>query len=218
MLCPICKSELVITGQAKLETLDEHVTQCEVSMKDKYECVAEGCPSIGKFFWDLTGGLYCSDYEAHREHDNIPFIDNNDAPFGSSRRQINVEVDKKDENWVIYEGKKWKFVRIYHYQADTDGNILKRRGSIEIWRRDGSGWILHISGIRMLLFTIKQFHRHLKDYKENNDSFTTRRLKEDLTELPDWKKKDWWRRWGHIYKVFYVKWIARGIAGCMKEL
>ncbi len=26
MLCPSCKNELIVTGQARLETLDEHVS------------------------------------------------------------------------------------------------------------------------------------------------------------------------------------------------
>jgi uncharacterized protein YbaR (Trm112 family) len=40
-LCPICKTELIVSGQDYLETLEEHVTCSQVTAKDKYTCPNE---------------------------------------------------------------------------------------------------------------------------------------------------------------------------------
>lgn len=60
MKCPICEKELVVTGQERLETLDEHVCSPndEPCLKDKYECVNRFCSAYGMFMWNEYGELY----------------------------------------------------------------------------------------------------------------------------------------------------------------
>ena len=96
MLCPCCKTELVITGQARLETLDEHVSSVDPCLKDKYECPNPSCATHEKCCWNDLGDCYSKTYG-----EKLPFIDDNNGPFGSFTRRINIEIYKKDENFDI---------------------------------------------------------------------------------------------------------------------
>ncbi len=196
MLCPCCKTELVVTGQARLETLDEHVSCVEPSMKDKYECPNSCCEAFQEIFWNSDGERYSKAYGK-----KVHFIDNNDAPFGSFTRRINVEIYKKDEEKDLFQIGRYKYRLVYQYKADDNGKILSRKRKIEIWiegqNRNGSYTYYH-SGIRMLFFSIGQFHRELK-WRSNKD------LKDRL-DKDNWRNKDeWWRVATCWYARTYLK-------------
>jgi hypothetical protein len=130
MLCPCCKSELAHTGEARLETLIEHVECCFPAFKPKYECLNKNCRAFKNACWNEDGEYYI-------EKGGVvvkDFIDNNNAPFGSIFRQINVECDKKDENKRI----NLLFVMVeirYKYTSNQNGDILSRKKEIVIWKK-----------------------------------------------------------------------------------
>lgn len=195
MLCPICKKELVVTGQERLETLDEHVCNPngEICLKDKYECINETCSAYNRIMWGEDGDLYWKNGWSRKEYFN--FIDGNEAPFGSFSRRMNVEIYKKDENFLlctIFERK--NYVK-YLYKSNEDGDILNRKWKFELITKDGT---IYISGLRMLVYSIKKFHRNLFEKTIDEEKF-----KEEYLVLQDWQKKDWWRRlscwWARTY-------------------
>jgi len=201
MLCPSCRTELIVTGQARLETLDEHVTNPNgiPSLKDKYICPNEDCAIAHNSFWDEWGGHYCEDFRESSELQKAGhFIDNNTGPFGSWERKSNVEIYKKDENYDFGRIGRFRFHKCYSYEADEDGNILKRRWRVQIWKRDNRLGMdtLHIPGIKMLFFSIGQFHRERKwkDTPGILDSNTSFR-----------RRGEWWRRLAYWYAVAVTK-------------
>ena len=158
--CPVCYDELKVTGQARLETLNEHISDPNgtSSMKDKYECVNVGCLAfIHKAFWNEDGEYYIRDFKA-----KIDFIADNNAPFGSSQRQMNVEIYKKDENYILLNLYYFKIKVKFDYKSNENGSILKRKRRFLILKRDKIGWVLWLSPIKMFLFHLSQFKRDLK--------------------------------------------------------
>jgi len=195
MKCPICKSELVVTGQERLETLDEHVCNSngEPSLKDKYECLNEQCSGYDRFMWNEDGGLYSKHHGCDSKTFN--FIDGNDGAFGSFARRVNVEIYKKDENFLLCTILGRKIFIKYLYKSNDDGDVLKRSWKFEILRKDGT---FYISGWSMLLYSIRKFH--LNSWCRFEDE----RFDEEYLELRDWQKKDWWRRIASWYARAYL--------------
>ena len=135
MRCPVCRCELVEYKMLPLQTADEHIMGCEnPSLKMAYCCpntkncactFADGKPVV---YWNEDGELYGNAM-------GLPAIDNNNAPFGSFQRKINVEVYKKDENKLIL-ALPFCFPSVlsgmnifthWHYKANEEGEILQRR-------------------------------------------------------------------------------------------
>lgn len=200
--CPFCMTLLVVAGQERLETLDEHIFQCEPSLKDKYICPAQKCPTYRIICWNEDGEMYTDGEGAERNENykkmkKIEFIDKNSGPFGSFQRKCNVEIYKKDENYSFKIGK-FKFEIVFCYQSDEDGRILKRRRRLDIWikEKDG-GYVLYQSGIGMLKFRIKQFHKYR--------NFFPQKIAEEI-DTTNWKNKgDWWRVAGCWYARVFTK-------------
>jgi uncharacterized protein YbaR (Trm112 family) len=182
MKCPVCKSELIVNGQERLETLMEHVDCREPSLKDSYICSMKECPTHkAGVRWNESGELYCKDF--YLESKLYKYIDNNNAPFGSFQRQLNVEIYKKDENkkFNIFG---WTVEIKYKYKSNENGDILKKWPKINLWQRDHT---LYIPGIHMFLYCVKKhFAKYNPDYY---DDFV----------LPVRKNDDWWR-----YAAVYV--------------
>ena len=202
MLCPSCKTELIVTGQELLETLDEHIfnPNGDPALKDKYECPNQSCPTFKHCCWNEEGDCYTDNWKS-----KIPFIDNNDAPFGSFNRRINVEIYKKDENKDLFIICRLKFRLVYQYKSDENGNILSRKRKIEIWikEKNNDSYILYLSGIRMLFFKIRNFHRQIKIYGSKN-----KKIKE-FTDKDNWcNQKEWWRIIGCFYARTYMRFIG----------
>lgn len=211
IFCPACLKPLKVVGQGKLETLNEHVSCSEVSMKDKYACVSETCPTHGVVFWNEDGELYIErPYRENMEkRSKIQFIDNNDAPFETFQRKCNVEIYKKDENKMWNFGK-FKVELVYCYQANEAGKILKRRRSYKIWLQDkrSGGYIQYISGIHMFFFNIKRFHRTRKFYESSH-----REMKEFLDRNNFMNKGEWWR----VSSCWYCRMIEKFFPTEMKN-
>jgi len=197
MYCPSCRTELVVTGQERLETLDEHISGCRtIPLKDKYECPNDKCPTFGKLCWNDDGDCYGT----LGNHD-IQFIDNNDGAFGSIARRLNVEINKKDENFDLLKIGRFWFRLVYSYKSNDDGEILNRHRRIETWikNRECGGYVLYLSGIRMFFFKIGSFH-----YARNN-AWRIDKL-DEFTDKNSWRnKREWWRIASCWYARTYTK-------------
>ncbi len=179
MKCPCCKSELVVASQARLRTLEEHVSDPngEVSLKNKWVCSDKTCPTHRYGVrWNDYGEKYSRIYR-----DDIEYIGNNDAPFGSLERKINVEVRKNDENLHWRVGK-FHLELDWVYKSDMDGNILSKKPSFKLWINN----TLYISGIRMLIYSITSY------YREKSWSGKARLEKFEYPKYANFRK-DWWR-------------------------
>ncbi len=193
MYCPSCKTELIITGQARLETLDEHVSGVEIpAMKDKYECPNKECNTYGKCCWNYYGEIYKKTFR-----EKIEFIDDNDGPFGSFERKARVEIYKKDENKDLFKIGRFRFHLVYNYTSNYNGDILSRRRKIEMWikNKEDCGETLYLSGIGMLIYSIKQFH---KERKWKSAEEMDKRIEEK-----NWGRAEWWRKASYYYAKFF---------------
>lgn len=145
MKCPNCKTELEVTGQERLETLSEHVSNPNgtPSLKNLWQCVNTDCKCFRAFGWNDDGEFYSGDYysrvrEVFRRDESMSAI-------GSFSRKLDVEVSKMGLPKRKYLHPAWMlwffqpFIE-WHGIADEDGNILKRWFTIEILRKDKSGY------------------------------------------------------------------------------
>jgi len=202
MNCPVCKNELVIWKRLHLETLNEHVCNPNgfPSLKNAFRCPAKSCDAnFGilnsaseerlyepRVIWNEDGDLYS--FDRISDTDTISFINNNNAPFGSFQRQMNVEIYKKDENKLLFKFscwplKGWKVYSRYSYESNRNGDILERHLHFN-WITNEGVW--HTWGYRMLLFSLQ---RTWNDYKFGRcDSL------KDSIKRGAWPRAEWWRK------------------------
>lgn len=194
MMCPICKTELVITGQARLETLDEHVSCCEeITFKSVYQCPNQSCEACkNELIWNSWGEFYT--FRSPQEFKyNYGFIDNNNAPFGSFQRKCNIEVYKDDENFYLIKGinifkTRFSLKVKFHYTSNENGDILKRTFSLQPIIND----CYYTSGISMLNYCMRRNFKLIKEIKKNPENkFFLEELKRELDSK--WDKR-WWKR------------------------
>lgn len=188
MLCPICKTKLVTTKKARLETLEEHVCCVDkISLKDAYNCPNISCQAnIFKLLWSESGDCYFTGCR-----DNLNFIDGNNAPFGTINRKIYVEVYKHDEDKTIRIGK-FMLRRVFSYESDYDGNILSKKSRLQFFYNG----VLYISGLRMFIFILKEFY-HLRRALKNNPSDVNR------DEMRRMLKRNWDKRiWYKLFQIY----------------
>lgn len=181
MKCPVCTSDLIVTGRERLQTLEEHVFSPDdvPSLKNKYECSDTNCwTRINGIFWNEAGEKYSKSFIP----DKSVYIGGNDAPFGSIGRKLNVEIYKHDEN-IKFKLGKWVLELDWTYKSNKDGIILSKKPKFKLWVNN----TLYISGFAMFWFLIKQHYIHKKfrvgeDYKKDFDY-----------PKHSHEKKDWWR-------------------------
>lgn len=215
--CPSCLATLVVFGQGRLETLDSHVSQYDPPLLDKYQCPEEDCMTRASgVFWNMDGELYIVDYPKFRSLPEPIYVENNNGPFGSISRQINVEIYKKDENfhWLtlptrmpsVLSGMKINVV--YHYQSDKDGHILKRKRTLEYVRKDNCG---HIWGIRMVKHLVKALLRDRIDFLECKSQRALRNIKitADMNDMPN---PEWWRKFSAVLAKFVLRTMKKEVA------
>jgi hypothetical protein len=205
MFCPICGRKLEITGQARLQTIIEHVESPNdlPCLKDKYQCVNSDCIAYLNSKWGEDGGYYSGDVVIPQ----IQFKYGIKEAMPSIERQLAVECYKHDEDryYTICNFNKLKLVlkKEYSYQANEWGRILKRTYK---WK-----WIIndtyHISGITMLKHSISEFHRHKKKYNEG-------KMEKDYV----FRKRDWDRRWWYLLTCLYIKIFYPSFYGDTREV
>ena len=203
MRCPICKTELIVTGQERLQTLGEHVGDPDgvPSFKDTHQCPNKECEACKDgLVWDDYGSFYSYIREDIPYGKKYEFIDGNDGAFGSFQRESNVTNGKHDEDFVLLSLYKIKFKVQYLYEANQDGEILSRKAKIFTYYRQGYGWCQYISGIHMFFYCLSCFKRLLK--RERNQ-YTIAELRGNFEN--SWDKR-WWKRLFVWYiNTFYKK-------------
>lgn len=196
-LCPICKSELLWGGQARYQTLTEHISnpnsdsplrpfhycdnaKCEANAPEEcksrivlVEKLKKTNPDSIGIFWDEYGDLYGWVGKNH----NIPFIDNNMAPFGSISRQSHAEL-RRDENFYLFKVFGIRMHIEYSYKADTDGNIISRKARLRLWRKIDNGYVLMYGWFHMLLFYHKQLKNNIDNFRNNGSIYSAHQINE----------------------------------------
>lgn len=204
MRCPICKSELIVTGQERLETLLEHVsnpngTPC---LKNKFECSNESCSSKNVVFWNEGGELYIHKNEnAYEKYNVLEFIDKNNGSFGTISRKINIEIGKNDENFYFNKNGKYRIFVKYKYMSNENGDILnrKRKYELHIYNKKNNEYIQYVSGISLFIFIMKEFHYSIKSYNKGNTN-AIYNIKDTLNGSGNWWKS---------FPAFYAKWYLK---------
>jgi hypothetical protein len=143
--CPVCISPIVITGQKEYQTGSEHVTDPNITehpKRDVYQCTNKECvvnEEKHNVFWNYNGEMY-----GGFRIDDEEFIGENNSPFGSFQRKLNLEIskngvlDKKELSpaWCLW------FLQPYlqyHYEANEMGDVLKKWYTIEFRKKDDRG-------------------------------------------------------------------------------
>ena len=211
--CPFCKSPLYISETKRIQTLIDHVSDPngDGSMQEIYACSNKECKSNESdvlIRWDWYGDLYFfgENYERYREVEKSIV---NDAPYGTSSRKSNIEIYKKGlkpRSFEVYP--KWflfnfGFFIEHIYEADYDGNVLKRKYKLKFLKKDGDMVIHYISGLYMFFWSIKNFKNKLELYRRNQHPSNKRDLLQDFEPLPQWDKR-WYRKAVKFYiNTFY---------------
>jgi len=157
--CPVCKAKLVFIKTMRAESLSEHCTSEHVSLKDMY-----GCPSVGCFanenglLWigDSGEGFYGGSFDI-RNNDKV-FSNRNSAPYRTFSRKLNAEQEK-----TSFKVKFLYFMVILKISSKADENGKKHWNkifNIEVYTRKNlkdSSYSMYLSGIRMFIFSIKQY-------------------------------------------------------------
>lgn len=216
MHCPVCRKELVVWKELRLETLGEHVGDPNglVCKKPALHCPDGKCPSrlIGCMWDNIEGGLfYAGKYPSQEEKDAVPFIDGNTAPFGSfdrgwqAAKKAEAKVNKQIcqfPKWFpgILSGMKIRTDWVYH--ADDQGKITSRHFGLHWITQEG---IIHMWGMRMLIFSLRTDIRNWKELRRNpNDAYARNRLK-DTIRRKEWPDAEWWRILSAAFASFLLK-------------
>lgn len=200
--CPVCKKDLEEWEERRLQTLDEHI--CDPngipSLKMSYRCPDESCMTRQQgVFWNEDGELYTEEYVMDIKT-IIPFIDNNNAPFGSFQRQSNVEIFRDDKK-LLFILPKWmpgilsemKIMLKWNYKSDINGDVLKKRWVLKYLVKEDDGYYYHNWGVHMLIFGIKGI---LKARKIGGNTMTWE-LRDNI-ERAAWTDAEWWRKWNAV--------------------
>lgn len=200
--CPSCKEILRYGGAVRYQMSDEHIMNpnSELGTRAVYYCKNLKCdasapdeskkrilhiekkkkidPNNIRIFWDEQGCIYSSGGI------KIKFINNNDAPFGSFQRQANIEIYKKDENFILLNIWLFYIKIIFKYRSNHLGEILSKRPKFELWIRKGNMYLLHVSNIRMFFYLLGKFKRTINNYYEpatpGNIMYATKDIKDSF--------------------------------------
>jgi uncharacterized protein YbaR (Trm112 family) len=198
MLCPICKTTLVLKDQGYYETLGEHVSNPNgyPSLKDGWGCPNEACPA------NKDNLSWLSDGEGPY-HEKIgieyPYINNNSGPFGSYQRKSNVafpDYFKKKRLWVNL----WAFKLVFEWKltGDEEGNIVTRRIHCDLITRKNT---MYTSGIHMFFYCMNNLHSNFARWQITGSKWDLKTVLEYVDpEYQKWDKR-WWKR--------LVKWYAK---------
>jgi hypothetical protein len=206
MKCPYCYTELVNDKPRRLETLGEHVCcATEISEKPSFICPSLACPTRNLVCWDEEGSLYViGDYKKYHAA-NIKWIGGNDAPLPSYQRQINVELSKHDEDFLLLTVRGWKCYIRWNYDADELGNIISKRMKVEWVTPEG---YVYISGLRMFNFCMRRLIKYRWQLYQGryvgHSEWAYRQLQRE-TEAPIGKQ--WWR----IANQQVARWLLKRI-------
>lgn len=219
MECPTCRSKLVLgQGMRKYETLSDHVCDPngDVPERPYFVCPKEDCKLHSNSFWDDYGEFYTRlDFKQSREIFGLTaeedFRNRNPkcckAAINSSARKSWFEIYYKEQSKQYFVGN----LGLYFYNqitADKFGNITKRKLKIQWLKKDGNSVCWYTWGSHMFVFELKQCYRDFKKYKETNDVYFFKKLKEHCDKDYWTNKGEWWRTSAClINRILYRKYI-----------
>lgn len=207
-LCPVCKSPVKISGQKNYETLSEHVSDPnaeERPLRDAYRCTNKNCICNSEehdVYWNYNGEMYGGFYI-----DDEEFIGENNAPFGSFERKLNVESRKcgvKDKTYLHPALCLWLLQPYieYHYKANVNGDVVKRWFTIEFLKKNERseytyGWS---TCWRTWSFLYGRFKSQINAYREHREIEILKSAFEPSLN------SSWDYRWfNSAMKIFYYK-------------
>ena len=213
MKCPICKTDLVITGSERLETICEHVSDPNGSVceKDVFQCPNNNCKAneYGAV-WEERGEFFTYNMSWDRDKElEKCFIGENNGPFGTISRRLNVEIYKCGLKNKVYYSPILTFwllkpYKEYWYKANKDGEILKSGWKIKFLKK-GHGnkgyYIGWISGIHMFKYVLREYKRKKESFKKAESEF----LSKSIVKIVEKAKKDdrWWYKWFYYHLLIF---------------
>jgi len=197
MKCSICRTELVAGEMLRLETLDEHVCNPngEIRLKQSFVCPNETCEAnIQEILWNQWGDAYGTFGKS------LPFVNGLMSAFGLFARQLEVEIHKHDEDYLLCSIPRWRFLPMkgweiwvyFIYKSDEDGNILRRKRKLR-FVNERHCW--HVWGASMLWFQLKRIFSAWKTLRKNPNATWCREQLEDYANCSGFStEREWWRR------------------------
>lgn len=199
MLCPACKTNLVPGNLEQYETLDEHI--CDPNGEERPLRQTYVCPNVSCFA-HTEGTLWAYDgegpYGGKFTLDDSRWIDSNPCPFNSYHRQLHFQIYHKDEDKRIKLSKHWTLEIHVRYQSNDHGDKVGRVRTYQLIK-DG---VYYMNGIKMLVFTLKQFYKERK--------YGRKGAANDMVNRGNRPNAAWWARVAAWYvKVFHKKELTK---------
>lgn len=220
LVCPCCAFPLTWGGRREYETLQDHVSGFHNSYpRSFWYCTHPYCdcskpeddrrrkvlveiampvdPQNTAVFWDECGDIY-------GWISGIKFLMDNNAPFGSIARRLNAEQEKREDRKKLLEIFGYRFMMVNMRVCDEMGLTVSTSRRFDCWRKDGGGYILVHSWIRMWLFYYEVFRRALKDFETRPCKNTASKLLKEFDEA-SWDKRTYRVIFRTFLKLFYFR-------------
>lgn len=181
MLCPCCKSEIIIGSEKRYQTLDEHVCSPndDSPMRLTLICSEPSCITRGHdVFWDADGDMY-----GGFTIPDFTFIGGNNSPFNSLARRLNIEIYKvgvKDKTelspaWLLGF---YQPIIQWEYQANENGEVLKRSFSIRYLKKaGGKKYSVYVTPFwETARFLWDRFKRSRDNYRKTKSQFALEQM------------------------------------------
>lgn len=193
LYCPFCGAPLYETNRReRLETLDEHVSCCDVSMKSVYKCSAH-CEESKTFLWNYNGESYSETCNSKEEFNEIwdknrkieKRLPNQSADaigsffFGQNVIDEFLTNNKESKLFSLPWNKRHQFWVERFYTADHFGKILHYMPVFR-FRKYSDDMCSYLPGnclieqISMFLYEIKSNHKCIM--KDPSDERALKRL------------------------------------------
>lgn len=217
MKCPICGNELIEGPGRRFETLSDHVSdpngthrplrptfECQGTYYFKSKNEEMDCIMQDSGFWDDYGDFYSHvDFDLYNRIQKLCYKEMTEA-LDSYARKSHAEIYKRDEEFVLFRTLKYKWFVKFNYEANMDGDIVKRRPYIQRLKKDGVGWVYDYPWWKSFLHSYRVFRNTLSRYRENpQNEFIQREIKEAFAPLPDWDKRFYRRFYKAFLHIFY---------------
>lgn len=168
LCCPFCGEPLVKRGQKRLQTLEEHVYDPNMtpSLKDAMYCENTECENGKYFCWN--GGRFGG--EAFMNSDTIGDDENAFHAFYKASKEYYINAlnsavcqSERSESWFVLFHPALTFGAFRPYvevlpSYKENGEFVRNRYKTGLMGRDKNGkyCIMRIGGLHMFLFSIKQ--------------------------------------------------------------